>query len=176
MEALYVRALHIIFVVTWFAGLFYLPRLFVYAAEAHERNDEATPILLKQYQVMKRRLWYGITWPSAISTLIFGLWMLHTVQWHIAPWLWVKLSFVVGLYLYHLSLGRIYRMQSSGDYRYSGNQMRMWNEVATVFLFAIIFLVELRSAVDMLWGLAGLIGLVALLMISIRLYKRLRKS
>lgn len=174
MDALYVRALHIIFVVTWFAGLFYMPRLFVYAAEANERNDEAGKILKDQYQIMKRRLWFGITWPSAILTLIFGLWMLDTIGWYIATWLWVKLAFLVGLYAYHFSLHYIYKLQQRGDFRYSGNQMRVWNEVATVFLIAIIFLVELRNTIDMVWGLIGLFAFIAVLMTAIKVYKRMR--
>lgn len=176
MDALYVRALHIIFVVTWFAGLFYMPRLFVYAAEAHESGTEEGKVLLRQFAIMKRRLWFGITWPSAIITLIFGLWMLHTIGWYIQDWLWVKLGFVVGLYLYHFSLHYIYKLQAKGDFRYTGNQMRMWNEVATIFLFAIVFLVELRNTVDMLWGLVGLAGLIIVLMLAIRAYKSMRKS
>ncbi|KAB2810325.1 CopD family protein [Phaeocystidibacter luteus] len=174
MDALYVRALHIIFVVTWFAGLFYMPRLFVYAAEANERKDEAGRILIGQYAIMKKRLWFGITWPSAILTLIFGLWMLDTIGWYIQTWLWVKLGFLVGLYAYHLSLHYIFKLQAKGDFRYSGNQMRIWNEVATIFLVAIIFLVELRSALDMAWGLLGLFGFIILLMLAIRSYKRIR--
>lgn len=174
MEALYARALHIIFVVTWFAGLFYMPRLFVYAAEANEEGGEKGKILLEQYRIMQKRLWYGITWPSAIITLGFGLWMLDTIGWYIQSWLWVKLGFVVGLYAYHMSLHYIFKLQQKGDFRYSGNQMRVWNEVATIFLVAIIFLVELRSTIDMAWGIVGLFAFIAVLMFAIKTYKRIR--
>lgn len=174
MEPLYVRALHIIFVVTWFAGLFYMPRLFVYAAEASREEDHKRDILIGQFTLMQRRLWFGITWPSAVLTLIFGLWMLDTIGWFISGWLWVKLGFVVGLYLYHLSLHHIFRTQQRGEFRYTGNQLRIWNEVATIFLVAIVFLVELRNALDMAWGLLGLLGFVILLMTAIRIYKRIR--
>lgn len=174
MDSLYVRALHIIFVVTWFAGLFYMPRLFVYASEANDEKGEKRTILLEQYAIMQKRLWYGITWPSAILTLGFGLWMLDTIGWFIPNWLWVKLGFLVGLYAYHFSLHYIFKLQQRGDFRYSGNQMRVWNEVATVFLIAIVFLVELRNALDMMWGIVGLFAFIAVLMIAIKVYKRIR--
>lgn len=176
MEALYARALHIIFVVTWFAGLFYMPRLFVYMAEAQDKASPEKEILTRQYGIMQRRLWYGITWPSAILTLIFGIWMLDTIGWVIQDWLWLKLAFVAGLYVYHFSLQNIHTLQMKGDFRYTGNQMRIWNEVATIFLVAIIFLVELRNTMDMVWGLVGLVAFVAILMLAIRLYKRLREK
>src|ERR1700754_3681053 len=100
---LYIKALHIIFVVTWFAGLFYMPRLMVYNAEAGAQPEPARGILRNQYGVMMKRLWFGITWPSAVLTLIFGLTTWY--QLGVFPeWLKIKLLFVIGLYLYHVSL------------------------------------------------------------------------
>lgn len=151
-----------------------MPRLFVYAAEANAEKGEKRTILLEQFKLMQRRLWFGITWPSAILTLIFGLLMLDSIGWFIPSWLWVKLGFVIGLYAYFFSLHYIFKLQQKDDFRYSGNQMRIWNEVATVFLIAIIFLVELRSALDMAWGLLGLFAFIIILMMAIRIYKRLR--
>jgi protoporphyrinogen IX oxidase len=171
---LYVEALHIIFIVTWFAGLFYIVRLFVYNTEANDMPEPQKGILQQQYRVMIRRLWLGITWPSAILTLIFGPWMLY-MYGHMEPWLWLKLCFVLGLYLYHFSLQKIFSQQMKGIFRYTSQQLRMWNEVATIFLVAIIFLVILKNAVSMLWGLLGLITFVILLMLAIRIYKRIRE-
>src|SRR5579859_5854694 len=96
----YVKALHIIFIVTWFSGLFYMVRLFVYHTEANERSEPEKAILQKQFRLMIRRLWLGITWPSAILTLIFGPWMMILLG-GVPTWLEIKLCFVVGLYLYH---------------------------------------------------------------------------
>ncbi|MEN9951582.1 MAG: hypothetical protein RLY85_2334, partial [Bacteroidota bacterium] len=76
MHTEYIKALHIIFVVTWFAGLFYMPRLFIYNTEANLLADPERSILQKQFAVMLRRLWFGITWPSAVITLLMGLWIL----------------------------------------------------------------------------------------------------
>jgi putative membrane protein len=174
MEFQYIKAVHIIFVVTWFAGLFYLPRLMVYTAEASQmENGEAKGILLKQYALMQKRLLYGITWPSAIITLLMGTRML--MIYPLTDWLKLKLCFVVLLYCYHFSLQRIFKQQQQQVFKYSGQQLRAWNEVPTVLLVAIVFLVVLKNMVDMWWGLLGLFILVALLMMAIRIYKKLRK-
>lgn len=174
MDYLVVKSIHIIFVVTWFAGLFYMPRLFVYAAEANQEEGEKKRILLEQYRLMQKRLWYGITWPSAVLTFIFGMWMFHL--YGIANWLLLKLAFVLGLYLYHLSLQIIFQQQQKGIFKYSGQQMRVWNEVATVFLFAIVFLVVMKDTMGMVYGLLGMFGLIAVLMAGITLYKKTRKK
>src|SRR6201996_7937390 len=124
----YVKALHIIFIVTWFSGLFYIVRLFVYHAEANEKPEPERSILQQQFKLMIRRLWMGITWPSAILTLIFGPWMMILLG-SIPTWLAIKLGFVVGLYAYHFSLQAIYRQQMKGIFRFSSQQLRIWNEV-----------------------------------------------
>lgn len=173
MEFQYIKAVHIIFVVTWFAGLFYLPRLMVYAAEANLLEDEkARTILLQQYQLMKKRLLFGITWPSAIITFLLGARLL--MLYPITDWLWVKLGFVFFLYLFQFSLQYIYAQQRNGVFTLSGQQLRLYNEVPTVILFAVIFLVVLKNTVDFWWGLLGLFGLIVLLTVSIKIYKHYR--
>ncbi|HTI11307.1 MAG TPA: CopD family protein [Puia sp.] len=169
----YVKALHIIFIVTWFSGLFYMVRLFVYNAEAAQKPEPEKTILGQQYQVMIRRLWLGITWPSAILTLIFGPWMM-ILMGSMPTWLLIKLCFVLGLYVYHFSLQVIYRQQMKGEFRYSSQQLRVWNEVATIFLVAIVMLVVVKESMSWAWGLAGLLGFVIVLMSAIRIYKKLR--
>ena len=175
MEFFYIKSLHIIFIVTWFAGLFYLPRLMVYAAEANVMVDAtAKSILLLQYQTMKKRLLYGITWPSAIITLLLGARLL--MIYPLTDWLKLKLCFVVALYLYHFSLQRIFKQQEQGNFRLSSQQLRAWNEVPTVILFGVVFIVVLKNTVDVWYGLLGLFALVTLLMMGIRIYKRLRNK
>jgi len=175
MELQYIKAVHIIFVITWFAGLFYLPRLMVYAAEASVLKDETSrKILLDQYQLMKKRLLYGITWPSAIITLLLGARLL--MIYPMSDWLWVKLAFVFLLYLYFFSLQRIFNQQAAGVFRYTGQQLRAWNEVPTIILFAVVFLVVLKNTVSFLWGLLGLLVLMVVLMTAIRIYKRMRRN
>ncbi|MDP2187288.1 MAG: CopD family protein [Sphingobacteriaceae bacterium] len=170
---LYIKALHILFVVTWFAGLFYFVRLLIYNVEAGARDAVARDILREQYKGQLLRLWRGITVPSAVITGVFGLWMWH-LYGSLPGWLAVKLAFVAGLYLYHISCWYLYRQQLQGIFKYSGQQLRVWNEVATVFLVAIIFLVVLKSTLSMAWGLLGLFGFIGLLMGGIVWYKRSR--
>jgi putative membrane protein len=175
MTYFYVKALHIIFIVTWFAGLFYIVRLFVYFAEADLKPEPERSILQKQLLDWQKRLWFGITWPSAVLTLIFGPWMLY-LYGSLPDWLLYKLIFVVFLYVYHFSCHILFKQQQRGLIKYSGQQLRYWNEVATIFLFAIVFLVVLKSAVSMLWGLLGLLGFTFTLLLAIRTYKKMREK
>ena len=170
---LYIKSLHIIFIVTWFSGLFYIVRLFVYVAEANEKTEPDRTILLTQFQLMSRRLWYGITYPSAVITLLFGgyLWYLYGIT---PDWLMVKLFFVVGLYLYHFSLDMIFRQQKAGIFKYNSQQLRIWNEVATVFLVAIVMLVVVKQSLSFVWALLGLALFIVLLMSAIKIYKNIR--
>lgn len=172
---LYIKALHIIFIVTWFSGLFYVVRLFIYNAEAEERTEPERTILHNQFNLMIRRLWYGITWPSAILTLIFGSWMFY-LYGSLPGWLIVKLCFVVGLYAYHLTLHVLVRQQMRGEFKYTSQQLRIWNEVATIFLAAIVMLAVVKQSLSVVWGLLGLVLLVVVLMIAIRVYRLLRKG
>lgn len=174
----YILSLHIIFIVTWFAGMFYIVRLFIYNREALDMDEPQRSVLQKQYNVMIKRLWFGITWPSAILTLIFGPWMfiLYVHGGPVPGWLWTKIAFVAGLYLYHLSLHKIYRQQSKGIFKYSSYQLRMWNELATLFLFIIVFLVVLKNSLDMVKGMIALIVLAIILMMAIRIYKKVREN
>ena len=171
----YIKALHIIFIVTWFSGLFYIVRLFIYNTEAGDRPQPDKDILRKQFSIMIRRLWLGITWPSAILTLIFGssMWMLMGST---PEWLMVKLTFVIGLYAYHYSLHRLYKQQMADNFRYTSQQLRIWNEVATIFLICIVMVVVVKQRLSWVWGLVGLTVFIVLLMSAIRLYKFARSK
>lgn len=170
----YIKAIHIIFIVTWFAGMFYIPRLFIYSTEANEKAEPARSILLQQFSIMTKRLWLGITWPSAILTLIFGTWM-GFLYGSMQQWLWIKLGFVLGLYIYHFSLQKIYSQQQKGIFKYTSQQLRIWNEIATIFLVAIVMIVSVKQGMSLVWGLLGLIFFILLLMSAIKIYKLLRK-
>jgi putative membrane protein len=170
----YVKALHIIFIVTWFAGLFYTPRLFIYNTEIQEKAEPAKSILQKQFTLMMTRLWYGITWPSAVLTLIFGPWMFY-LYGSLPQWLSIKLVFVFFLYLYHFSVHRIFKQQVKGVFRYTSQQLRIWNEVATIFLIAIVMLATVKQGLSVVWGLVGLALFIVLLMSAIKIYKHLRQ-
>ena len=177
---LYLKSLHIIFIVTWFAGLFYMVRLFIYNAEANTKAEPEKGILQNQFAIMIRRLWLGITWPSAVLTLVLGPWVMYNGGWHNTlfekggQWLLIKLIFVIGLYFYHLTLQAIYKQQMGGVFKYSSHQLRIWNEVATIFLITIVMLVTVKQSISFVWGLAGLIGFVIILMSAIKIYKTIR--
>jgi putative membrane protein len=172
---LYVKALHIIFIVTWYSGLFYIVRLFIYNAEAELKPEPERTILHNQFNVMIKRLWLGITWPSAILTLIFGLWMFY-LYGSLPNWLIIKLCFVAGLYVYHFTLHALYRQQLKGNFKYTSQQLRIWNEAATVFLAAIVMLAVVKQSFTVLWGLAGLALLILGLLSAIRIYRLVRKT
>jgi putative membrane protein len=169
----YIKAFHIIFIVTWFAGMFYIVRLFIYNTEANEKGEPERSILQKQFSIMIRRLWLGITWPSAILTLIFGPWMWY-LWGSLDNWLAIKLCFVVGLYAYHFTLHSIYKQEAKGIFKYSSTQLRIWNEVATIFLIAIVMLAAVKQGMSLVYGLLGLVGLMVVLMSAIKIYKNLR--
>ena len=177
MEFLYVKALHIIFVVTWFAGLFYIVRLFIYQVEASEKEEPARTILGDQLKLMASRLWYIITWPSAIITLVLGVWILYLQSWHLDfSYMWIKIGLVVLLYVYHVICHRIYAQLQEGIVKVTSGQMRKWNEVATVLLISIIFLIVIKTALSIVWGMAGLVVLIAVMMVAIKVYKKYRKE
>ena len=95
----YIKALHLIFVITWFAGLFYIPRLFIYHIEAHQKGSPEREILVKQMKLMAKRLWYIITWPSAILATFFALLLLYIIpSWLLQDWMHIKLFFVALLF------------------------------------------------------------------------------
>ena len=171
----YIKALHIIFIVTWFAGMFYIVRLFIYNTEAQIKTAVEKKILTDQFTIMIRRLWLGITWPSAVLTLIFGIWMATYFQ-PIPQWLWIKIIFVVALYAYHLTLHSIYASEMKGVFHYSSNQLRIWNELATIFLIAIVLLVSVKNSMSWIYGIIGLLLLSGILLGAIKIYKLIRKK
>ena len=171
----YIKSLHLIFVVTWFAGLFYEPRLFIYHIEASKKSSPAKEILENQLKIMSRRLWYIITWPSAILATIFAIWLLVLIPGLLyQSWMLIKTVFIFLLYAYHLKTHQMFLELQRDEIRYSSNFMRIWNEGATLFLFAIVFLAIVKSAIHWVFMLFGTFGLIVLLMVAIKLYKRLR--
>ncbi|HWR93977.1 MAG TPA: CopD family protein [Flavobacterium sp.] len=175
----YLKSLHLIFVITWFAGLFYIVRLFVYQIEANDKPSPEKEILQQQYKIMAYRLWYIITWPSAVLTTIFAFWMLFFTDlgklWLSQPWMHVKLSFVFVLYLYQFKCQQIFSELQNNIVKHSSNFMRLWNEVATIILFAVVFLVILKNAINWIYGVVGIVLFSILIMLGFKFYKRLRE-
>lgn len=173
----YIKALHLIFVITWFAGLFYIVRLFVYHTEAKDKPEPEQSILIKQYQLMQHRLWFIITWPSAILATLFAIWLLILNPALLQMgWMHIKLFFVIMLWLYHLKCHQIIMQLQKNITKNSSQFFRMWNEIATLILFSVIFLVILKNSLDWIFGVIGLFALAILLMIGIKFYKRIREK
>ena len=173
----YIKSFHLIFVITWFAGLFYIPRLFVYQIEAFHKSDPEKEILGRQLKVMAKRLWYIITWPSAVLATIFATWLiLLQPYWLEQTWMLVKLVFVVFLILYHLKPHQYFKQLQNDVVKKSSGFMRIWNEGATFILFAVVFLAILKSAINWVWGIIGLLALGILIMLGYRMYKAIREK
>lgn len=172
-----IKSLHIIFVVTWFAGLFYIFRLFVYHAEALVLESPKRDILEDQYKIMEWRLWYIITWPSCVLTVLFGTLLLYKVPVFLSqPWMHLKLFFIACLLLYQWKGQQILRKIQRGDFNSSSMKMRMWNEVGTILLVAIVFVVVNKDSISWLWGSLGLLSLGVLLTLAIKGYKKVRRE
>ena len=174
MSYLYFKSLHLIFMVCWFAGLFYLVRLFIYFKESEKKPELERTVLEKQFTLMTKRLLYIITWPSAILTTIFG-WSMIYINTALLDnqWMKVKLCFVFFLLLYTYFCQLIFNQMKIGKITFKSGSLRIFNEVATVFLFSIIFLAVLRTTISWLLATIGLILLAVILMILIKLYKKI---
>lgn len=171
-----VKSLHIIFMVTWFAGLFYIVRLFVYHAEAKTKTEPERSILVKQFKLMEWRLWYIITWPSMVLTLLFGFGLLYILPTFLQqPYMHVKLLLVALLVAYHFYCQRVFNRLQNDRSNTSGQGFRVLNEGATLLLIAIVFIIVLKSAFNWIWGVVGIMGVAILMMLAIKWYRKLRE-
>lgn len=173
----YLISVHIIFIVTWFAALFYIVRLFIYHKEAMDKPEPERSILTNQFAIMEKRLMNIIGTPSMILVLITGVSLLGiNNQFIYESWMQLKLFFVLCLIVYHFSCLRIMKKLALGQLEMTSEKLRVFNELTTIILFAIVFLVELKNLADMGKVFAGLILLAIALMIAIKMYKRARKN
>lgn len=176
MDLLTVKALHIIFVVSWFAGLFYIVRLFIYHTEAQQRPETERKVLTEQFELMETRLWWIITTPAMILTLVFGIWMIVLNPGYlIQGWMHIKLAFVALLLIYHFICQHFLLKLRKGKFLWSSTKLRIWNEVATLCLVAIVFLATLKNSLNWIAATIGFFLVAILLMVFIKLYKKLRK-
>jgi putative membrane protein len=170
------KAFHLIGVVVWFAGLFYLVRLFVYHAEASQEPEPAQTILKNQYEIMEKRLYNIITTPGMVVTVAMAIGLLITEPEVLKDaWLHIKLAFVAALIAYHFYCGRIMRQLAKGQCTWSGQQFRALNEAPTVLLVAIVLLAVFKNNLptDITgWGISAMIVVMAA---TIHLYAKKRK-
>jgi len=172
---LYLKAIHIIFVVSWMAGLFYVVRLFIYHTEAQDKPEIEKKVLSDQFQIIEKKLFNIITTPAMILTLLAGIAMVYiNPDWVKQGWLQVKLGFVLGLIVYHFICQHMMQQMRQGVYKFTSTQLRIWNEVATILLFAIVFLAVLKNALSWIFGLIGLLVFSLIIMSAVKIYKYYR--
>jgi len=149
----------------------------VYQIEANDKPSPEKEILQKQYKIMTYRLWYIIAWPSAVLATLFAIWLLCLMpQWLQMPWMHVKLGFVFVLFAYQLKCHQIYLQLQKDVFNYSSNFMRLWNEIATIILFSLVFLVILKNAFNWIYGVIGIVAFSIMLMLGYKFYKQIRKK
>ena len=177
MDYFVLKALHLIFVVSWFAALFYIVRLYIYHAEAEDKEEPAKEILQTQYKIMEKRLFYIIGWPAMILTTLFGTWMLiENPALLKAPFMHVKLSLVFGLILYHIWCQTTLNQLQKNIIKFSSFKLRLMNELATIFLVSIVFVIVLKNSMNWIWGTLGFVLFGVLIMLAVKMYKTLREK
>lgn len=184
MSYLYAKIFHLVGMVTWMAGLFYLPRLFVYHAEAQERAPVTTSgdapgargVLEAQFTIMEQRLLGIITTPAMLMTWIGGLFMLHLSPALLTQrWMLVKLALLVALSAYHGWMAGVVKRLARGEHVMSGERFRIMNEVPTVALVLICTYAVLRDSVGLVTGVAISAVMVVVLAVGIQLYSVVRR-
>jgi putative membrane protein len=175
MAYFYIKALHIVFVVSWFSGLFYMVRFFVYHSEALAAKEPKRTILHEEYMKNEKLLYQVITTPAMVLTLFTGLAMIHLNPSLLqATWFLIKLCFLVGLLAYHFHCGYVRQQFKKEISIWTSIQFRMWNEVATLFLVAIVFIVTLKHNLNWIWGTLGFIAFAIIIMLIVKLVKHFK--
>ena len=176
MDYLIAKCIHIIFVVSYFAGLFYMVRLFIYHTEALEKEEPERSILHKQFSFMEERLWNIITVPALILMVLSGIYMFYAMQWvyFTQGWMHVKLLFIVLLFVYHYYSWRLMKRLQAGQTTLTSVQLRMLNEVATIILFVVVFAVVLRGYFVAYWyaSLLAFVAMGVLIMLVVKLVNK----
>lgn len=173
----YFLAVHIVFVISWMAGLFYILSLFIYHAEAQDKAEPEKSILTVQFVKMEATLWKIIATPAMIISVFAGVTMLYLNPGLLqADWMHVKLAFVVALLIYHFICQNIVKQLKHGVFKMTSFKLRLWRELATVFMIAIVFAVILRNAVNWIYGLIGIMGIALIIMAAVKIYKKVREK
>ncbi|MBS1254617.1 MAG: hypothetical protein MAG581_00413 [Deltaproteobacteria bacterium] len=174
MFYLYLKVFHIIGVIVWFAGLFYLGRLYVYHREADDRPEPERTTMKTQFSLMERRLYYGIAWPGLCISVVFGIALI--IELGFPGWLHAKLAFAVVLVGYHIWCGHLRKMLLNDQCGWSGTKFRLFNEVPTLLLFSIVFIVVFKSAISWNVFLLVLAGLILVIVGAMQLRAKRSKK
>lgn len=171
------KAFHIVGIVVWFAGLFYLVRLFIYHVEANQEPEPARTILKNQYQIMEKRLYSIITTPGMLVTVAMAIGLLTTEPDVLKEgWLHVKLGFVVLLIGYHHYCKRLMKQLAEDKCKWNSQQLRALNEAPTVMLIVIVLLAVFKNNLPTDITVWGIVGLVVAMAATIQLYARKRRK
>ena len=170
------KAFHLIGVVVWFAGLFYLVRLFIYHVEAEAEPEPARTILKNQYQIMEKRLYNIITTPGMLVTVAMAIGLLSTEPEVLKMgWLHVKLLFVALLIGYHFYCGRLMKQLEAGECKWGSKQLRALNEAPTLMLVSIVMLAVFKNSLPTDATVWTIVGLVVVMAVTIQLYAKKRR-
>ena len=172
----YIKALHVIFIVAWFSGLFFLGRIFVYHREAFEKDPAAKDVLLPLFLSAERRVWYIIIWPSLIITLVLGSILMVKTGAYREGWFHLKLLLILFFLGYHVFYARLRKQFRKEDVALSSVKLRLLNEVPFFFLIFISFTVYLRSFFSGLWAGAVLVILLVSLAFIVRFFRQFKKK
>ncbi len=176
MTYLWFKAFHIVGVVAWFAGMFYLPRLFVYHAEANEQPEAVRSILQQQYQIMEKRLYRIIMTPAMILTLAMAVGMVISAPDLLKEtWLHIKLGLVLILTGYHGICALLMKEMAAGKFRFSGQQFRWFNEFPTVLFVVVVLLAVFKNNFPTSAAAWAVVGMVVAMAAIIQLYARRRR-
>lgn len=176
MTYLWFKAFHIVGIVSWFAGMFYLPRLFVYHAEANEQPEAVRKILQQQYQVMEKRLYHIIMMPAMVLTIVMAIAMIIEAPDLLKQtWLHVKLGLVLVLMGYHHFCGRLMKEMAAGKFRFTGQQFRWFNEFPTVLFVIVVLLAVFKNSFPTSAASWSVVGMMAAMAAIIQLYARKRR-
>jgi putative membrane protein len=172
-----IKALHIIFMVSWFAGLFYMVRLFIYHVEANGKEEPEKSILANQFSIMERRLWWVISTPAMVLTVLFGVLMIVGSPDYLKQvYMHLKIAFVGLLLVYHFICQKIYFDLKSDRFLWGSGALRVWNEVATLLLVIIVFIIVLKDSLNWVYATIGFFAVALLLMLAIKMYQAIRKK
>ncbi|MDR3272536.1 MAG: CopD family protein [Flavobacteriaceae bacterium] len=174
------KAIHIIFMVSYFAGIFYLIRIFIYYIDAEEKDEIERRILQKQYIFMISRLWNIITVPAGVIMLVTGFFMMIANDYIVlkSQWFWIKLVFLAGLAAYHWWSWRCIQKIKRWEFNATSLHLRMMNEVATLILFAVVFVVIFKFSFMDMWLslLIAFVVLVAFIMLIVKFVNRIKNK
>jgi len=176
MSYLWFKAFHLVGIVAWFAGMFYLPRLFVYHAEADEQPEPARSILKNQYQIMEKRLYSIIMTPAMLLTVAMAIGLLTTEPDVLKePWLQAKLVCVVVLLAYHHYCKIIMKRLAANECKMTGQQFRWFNELPTVFFVIIVMLAVFKNNLPTSATAWGIFAMIVAMAAIIQLYAKKRR-